>query len=394
MTAGVETYHTGQLVSVLTPLPIDRAYDYRVPQDVALTDGDMVEVAVGPNRVIGVVWGPGAGDADPAKLKNVTRKLDLPPMGRGMRRFLQKAADYTLTPLGAMLRLATRAPDLGKPPKPKIVYRLGAGRPERATAARTRVLDALEAMGGAAMTAAEIAEAAGVNVLSGNNGDDVIYGGAGNDTFAGGNGSDTLIGGAGDDLYIIGDDIRSVGGASEETTSGVPEGAAGLSAEPLAAQSAIVDDDIFLEGDFLSLGISGAGTFGTANTAPAGFNTAPGETQIGMSIDQDGFGVGAAPTTGDFFLPGTPEESFTVGYQRAEFARNGLCRIGEEGGAVKHWRDPAGVVQADVIDAGRRVDQRKDAMGQATHVLWQKADLVGARRCFRQTLARVAVARN
>lgn len=94
------------------------------------------------------------------------------------------------------------------------------------------------------------------------------------------------------------------------------------SAEPLAAQSAIVDDDIFLEGDFLSLGISGAGTFGTANTAPAGFNTAPGETRIGMSIDQDGFGVGAAPTTGDFFLPGTPEESFTVGYQRAGSTAN------------------------------------------------------------------------
>lgn len=163
MIAKVAIYRTGQLVSVLTPLPIDRAYDYRVPPEIVLSDGDMVEVAVGPNTVIGVVWGPGAGDANPAKLKDVTRKLDLPPMGQAMRRFLQKAADYTLTPLGAMLRLATRAPDLGKPPKPKTVYRLGAERPDRATAARERVFEALEAVGGAAMTAAEIANAAGVS---------------------------------------------------------------------------------------------------------------------------------------------------------------------------------------------------------------------------------------
>ena len=163
MIAKVAIYRTGQLVSVLTPLPIDRAYDYCVPPEIVLSDGDMVEVAVGPNTVIGVVWGPGAGDANPAKLKDVTRKLDLPPMGQAMRRFLQKAADYTLTPLGAMLRLATRAPDLGKPPKPKIVYRLGAERPDRATAARERVFEALEAVGGAAMTAAEIANAAGVS---------------------------------------------------------------------------------------------------------------------------------------------------------------------------------------------------------------------------------------
>lgn len=167
MTAGVAKdctkYGPGELVSILTPLPIDRAYDYRVPPEVVLGDGDMVEVAVGPNTVTGVVWGPGVGDANPAKLKDVTRKLDLPQMGDSMRRFLQKAADYTLTPLGAMLRLATRAPDLGKPPKSKIVYRLGADRPERATAARERVFDALEAVGGAAMTAAEIASAAGVS---------------------------------------------------------------------------------------------------------------------------------------------------------------------------------------------------------------------------------------
>jgi len=34
-----------------------------------------------------------------------------------------------------------------------------------------------------------------------------------------------------------------------------------------------------------------------------------------MLVDQDGFGEGSASTTGDFFLPGSPEEGFTVGYK-------------------------------------------------------------------------------
>lgn len=162
---------------------------------------------------------------------------------------------------------------------------------------------------------------AGADLMFGGDGNDSLSGGAGNDTLDGGSGGDTMAGGAGDDTYFVGTAAfsdRTAGGisAEETTTVGVPEGASAISVAPAAFQSATVDDDIFLEGTFLSVGISGAGSFGTANAAPAGFNTAPGETRIGMSIDQDGFGIGAAPTTGDFFLPGTPEESFTVGYQR------------------------------------------------------------------------------
>ena len=82
------------------------------------------------------------------------------------------------------------------------------------------------------------------------------------------------------------------------------------------AMSAVVDDDIFLQGTFVSLGISGSGSFGTANNAPAGF--ARGPDQLGYIFDEDGFGMGDAPTTGDFFLPGSPIEGFAVGYRTAE----------------------------------------------------------------------------
>ncbi|MEL7464258.1 MAG: primosomal protein N' [Pseudomonadota bacterium] len=151
----------GDLVSVLTPLPIDRPYDYVAATP--LDSGDFVLVEVGPNEVVGVVWGAGIGDSDPAKLKPVAARLDLPPMPEATRRFLTKAAEYTMTPLGQMLRLGTRAPDLAKPPPMRRVYRLGAASPDRMTPARERALDAVRERGGGAMTAAEIAEAAGVS---------------------------------------------------------------------------------------------------------------------------------------------------------------------------------------------------------------------------------------
>ncbi len=151
----------GSLVSVLTPLPVDRAYDYLAPPGMELPPGAFVEVEVGPNRVIGCVWGPGEGDAAPGKLKPVHRALDLPPAPAPFRDFLARAADYTLTPLGAMLRLATRAPDLDREPPMRSYWRPGPP-PERLTPARKRVLEAL-AEAGVAMSAAELSAFAGVS---------------------------------------------------------------------------------------------------------------------------------------------------------------------------------------------------------------------------------------
>ena len=53
------------------------------------------------------------------------RVLDVAPMRAEMQDFLAAAADYTLTPMPAMLRLATRAPGLGDPPSMRKIYRLG-----------------------------------------------------------------------------------------------------------------------------------------------------------------------------------------------------------------------------------------------------------------------------
>lgn len=154
-------FDEGALIGVLTTQPLDRVLDYRAPEG-GCHVGAFVEVPLGPRKVLGVVWGPGQGDWDIAKVRSVIRVLDVAPMRDELRHFLERAGAYTLTPLSAMLRLATRAPGLGDPPSMRKIYRIGDVVPERLTDARQRVLTVLRDMGGLSLTLGELAEAAGV----------------------------------------------------------------------------------------------------------------------------------------------------------------------------------------------------------------------------------------
>ena len=156
-----EFYHEGDLIAVLSTQPLGRALDYKAPEG-GCHLGAFVEVPLGPRKVLGVVWGPGQGDYDLAKVRSAYRVLDAAPMRAEMRSFLQRASDYTLTPLPAMLRLATRAPGLGDPPSMRKVYRRGPSDPDKLTAARKKVLAALHDYGDLSFTLRELAEMAGV----------------------------------------------------------------------------------------------------------------------------------------------------------------------------------------------------------------------------------------
>ncbi len=154
-------FNEGDLVAVLTTQPLDRPLDYKAPEG-GCWSGAFVEVPLGPRKVLGVVWGPGKGDFDRSRIRSVTRVLNVAPMQPSMSDFIIKAADYTLTPLPAMLRLATRAPGLGDAPSMRHVYRLGEGEVGRMTPARQRVLSVLEDFGGLSFTLKELADAADV----------------------------------------------------------------------------------------------------------------------------------------------------------------------------------------------------------------------------------------
>ncbi len=160
-TQSPEYFAQGERIGVLTDQPLDRLLDYRAPEGGCFL-GAFVEVPLGPRKVIGVVWGPGAGDFDAAKLRSVLRVLDLAPMRTEMRRFLERAGQYTLTPMSMMLRLATRAPGLSDPPSMRKILRRGDREPERMTEARARVLDVMDEYDQAAFTPSELSDLAGV----------------------------------------------------------------------------------------------------------------------------------------------------------------------------------------------------------------------------------------
>ena len=156
-----EFFHEGDLISVLTTQPLGRALDYLAPEG-GCRRGAFVEVPLGPRKVLGVVWRAGRGDYDRSKIRAAYRVLDAAPMRDELRIFLERAAEYTLTPMPAMLRLATRAPGLGDPPSMRKIYRRGGGDPDKMTAARRKVLGALAEYGDLSFTLKELAEMAGV----------------------------------------------------------------------------------------------------------------------------------------------------------------------------------------------------------------------------------------
>ncbi len=168
------TTATGRRLCVLMPLPLAGAYDYLAPEEEAeeIGLGSFVQVPLGPREVIGVVWGEGVGDVDPAKLKPVGARLNAPGLPDNLRAFVDWVAAYTLAPPGAVLRMVMRVPAALQPPTPRFGYRR-AGAPLdgdvvaaariphiRVTEARRRVLNALE--GGLAMAGPDLAREAGV----------------------------------------------------------------------------------------------------------------------------------------------------------------------------------------------------------------------------------------
>jgi primosomal protein N' (replication factor Y) len=151
----------GTLVAVLTTEPLDRPLDYKAPEG-GCRLGDFVQVPLGPRKVLGCVWGKGRGGFDLSKARRISNILDVAPMSPDMMTFLTRVGAYTLTPMPAMLRLATRAPGLVDPPSMRKVYRLGTGEMPRETEARRRVIATLKDTPNLSFTLKELAEHVGV----------------------------------------------------------------------------------------------------------------------------------------------------------------------------------------------------------------------------------------
>lgn len=104
--------------TVLVPLPVNRPYDYEVPEGMDVRDGDYVVVPLGQRSVAGVVWGDGGADGvSRAKIKPVLQVYDLPPLNAGHRKFIDWAAHYTMSDLGSFLKLTLSVPSALEPAK-------------------------------------------------------------------------------------------------------------------------------------------------------------------------------------------------------------------------------------------------------------------------------------
>nr|WP_240048376.1 primosomal protein N' [Crenalkalicoccus roseus] len=161
-------------VRVLLPLPLAGAYDYRLPPKGAPRPGEFVVVPLNQRETIGVVWDaeqePDERPVPDHRLRPVLEILPAPPMTESLRRFVDWVAAYTLSPPGAVLRMAMSVPAALEPPTPQAGWTLaepGANHRPRLTPERRRVLDAMapgEVYAGAAL--AEVAKVS-LSVLRG-----------------------------------------------------------------------------------------------------------------------------------------------------------------------------------------------------------------------------------
>ena len=134
-----------RIVDVLVPVALNQTYSYRVPRGMELKAGDVVGVPLGPREVLAVVWADNA-NPDPRlhnRLKDVSEKLDVPPLKEELRSLVDWVSNYTLSSRGMVLRMTLRMGEHLGPERVRMGVRLIGEPPKRLTPARRRLIDVL-----------------------------------------------------------------------------------------------------------------------------------------------------------------------------------------------------------------------------------------------------------
>ncbi len=156
-----------QTVPILLPVLVHQTYDYLIGQSdqgfvfeeeapLNLKSGDFVKVPFGRQERIGVVWNQPvepvdehgevlSKPVDPNKMKSVIERLDVPPLPDVSMRFAQWVANYTLSPLGLVLRMMMSSRQAFQAQKVRFGVQLSSTAPEiKMTPARQKVLEIIE----------------------------------------------------------------------------------------------------------------------------------------------------------------------------------------------------------------------------------------------------------
>jgi primosomal protein N' (replication factor Y) len=134
-----------RVVDVLVPVALNQTYSYRVPDDADLKPGDVVCVPLGPREVTAVVWAENE-KPDPRlhnRLKDVSEKLDVPPLRSELRSFVDWVSNYTLSARGMVLRMTLRMGEHLGPERVRMGVRLVGKPPQRMTPARRKLVEVL-----------------------------------------------------------------------------------------------------------------------------------------------------------------------------------------------------------------------------------------------------------
>src|SRR2546429_9751169 len=138
--ASTSSASSARVVDVLVPVALNQTYSYRVPRGMDVAPGDVVGVPLGPREAVAVVWAENA-NPDPRlhnRLKNVSEKLDVPPLQEELRALVDWVANYTLSARGMVLRMCLRMGEHLGPERMRLGVRLVGEPPRRLTPARRR----------------------------------------------------------------------------------------------------------------------------------------------------------------------------------------------------------------------------------------------------------------
>ncbi|MEZ5655754.1 MAG: primosomal protein N' [Sphingobium sp.] len=138
--------------------------DYRVPHDMQVEPGSIVEVPLGPRRILGVVWDedsfPDVETVGDNRLRPLLAVAPVPPLPAPLRRLIEWVADYYVAPVAAVLRMALSSSAALSGEKSTVEYRASGAPINRLTEQRAKALDQI---GDLQATVKELAEHADVS---------------------------------------------------------------------------------------------------------------------------------------------------------------------------------------------------------------------------------------
>jgi primosomal protein N' (replication factor Y) (superfamily II helicase) len=125
--------------------------DYRVPNGMSVGPGSIVVAPLGPRQLIGAVWEPERLQAEEVgdnRLRPLLHAYDLPPLAAPLRRLIEWTADYYLSPIAAVLRMAMPSTGALEGARSITEYRVTGQVPDRLTPQRAQALERIgERMG-------------------------------------------------------------------------------------------------------------------------------------------------------------------------------------------------------------------------------------------------------